>query len=103
MSDSGRGAINRWRRTSQTRFCDRRRDRSPCTRSHFRSMAIADSARISFLTILPVGPAKPQSADVAASFGWFPLVGFGIGSTLCAVDLLLAPWFGNALRRSCLY
>ena len=54
---------------------------------------------IAFLTILPVGPANTAaSADVAASFGWFPLVGFGIGSMLCAVDWLLAPLFGHALR-----
>jgi adenosylcobinamide-GDP ribazoletransferase len=54
---------------------------------------------IAFLTILPVGPANTAaSADVAASFGWFPLVGFGIGSILCAVDWLLAPLFGHALR-----
>ncbi len=54
---------------------------------------------ISFLTIFPIGPANAAaSADVAASFGWFPLVGFGIGSMLCALDLLLTPWMGDALR-----
>jgi adenosylcobinamide-GDP ribazoletransferase len=53
---------------------------------------------ISFLTILPIGPANAASADVAASFGWFPLVGFGIGLMLCAMDWLLAPLFGYALR-----
>jgi adenosylcobinamide-GDP ribazoletransferase len=54
---------------------------------------------IAFLTILPVGPAHTAaSADVAASFGWFPLVGFGIGLMLCAADWLLAPLFGHALR-----
>ena len=52
-----------------------------------------------FLTILPVGSAiDAASADVAASFGWFPLVGFGIGLTLCAADWALAPFFGHALR-----
>ncbi len=52
-----------------------------------------------FLTILPVGTAgAAQSTDVAASFGWFPLVGFGVGLTLCAIDWLLAPFFGHALR-----
>ncbi len=54
---------------------------------------------ISFLTILPVGPADAAaSADVAASFGWFPLVGFAIGLTLCAVDWLLTPLIGHGLR-----
>jgi adenosylcobinamide-GDP ribazoletransferase len=54
---------------------------------------------VSFLTILPIGPANAAaSADVAASFAWFPLVGFGIGLMLCAMDWLLAPLFGYALR-----
>jgi adenosylcobinamide-GDP ribazoletransferase len=53
----------------------------------------------SFLTILPVGPTNTAStADVAASFGWFPLVGFGLGLVLCAIDWMLAPIFGNAMR-----
>ena len=52
-----------------------------------------------FLTILPVGPPNAASpADVAASFGWFPLVGFGIGLSLCAVDWMLSPVLGNAMR-----
>jgi len=54
---------------------------------------------ISFLTILPVGPAKASAAaDVAASFGWFPLVGFGLGLTLCAMDRVLAPLLSRSLR-----
>src|SRR5690242_16199259 len=53
----------------------------------------------SFLTILPVGPSSAATnADVAASFGWFPLVGFGLGLMLCATDWMLAPIFGNAMR-----
>jgi adenosylcobinamide-GDP ribazoletransferase len=53
----------------------------------------------SFLTILPVGPTHTASTtDVAASFGWFPLVGFGLGLVLCAIDWMLAPIFGNAMR-----
>jgi len=56
---------------------------------------------ISFLTILPAGPANAAApADVAASFGWFPLVGFAIGLTLCAVDWLLAPLLGHPLRAA---
>lgn len=52
-----------------------------------------------FLTILPVGPdGTAEATAVASSFGWFPLVGFGIGVTLCAADWLLAPFFGHALR-----
>ena len=37
-----------------------------------------------FLTILPVLPragAAPET--LAASFGWFPLVGFALGALLC--------------------
>ncbi len=53
----------------------------------------------SFLTIFPVGPATAASpADVAASFGWFPLVGFVLGAALCAVDRFLAPVFDAAMR-----
>jgi adenosylcobinamide-GDP ribazoletransferase len=53
----------------------------------------------SFLTILPVGPSITASTgEVAASFGWFPLVGFGLGLMLCIVDWMLAPIFGNAMR-----
>jgi adenosylcobinamide-GDP ribazoletransferase len=53
----------------------------------------------SFLTILPVGSAIAASpAEVAASFGWFPLGGFGLGLVLCAIDWALAAIFGNAMR-----
>jgi adenosylcobinamide-GDP ribazoletransferase len=46
----------------------------------------------SFLTILPLARAAPaDSAEVAGSFGWFPLVGFAIGGVLCAADR----WFGH--------
>ncbi len=34
---------------------------------------------------------------VAASFGWFPFVGFALGATLAAENLLLTPLFGDAL------
>ncbi len=53
----------------------------------------------SFLTIAPVisdGP-MPDSA-VAASFGWFPLVGFILGLALAFEDLILGYLFGYALR-----
>lgn len=51
-----------------------------------------------FLTVLPVlarGEVSPET--VAASFGWFPLVGFALGGLLAAENLLLAPLFGNVL------
>jgi adenosylcobinamide-GDP ribazoletransferase len=52
-----------------------------------------------FLTILPIAPARTEStADVAASFGWFPLVGFILGLALCALDWILKPLFGDAMR-----
>ncbi len=52
-----------------------------------------------FLTILPVAPsAQADSADVAASFGWFPFVGFLIGAALCVIDRALAPVLNPPLR-----
>lgn len=51
-----------------------------------------------FLTILPVGPAATaETDDLAASFGWFPLVGFAIGLVLCAGDRIFADVFGPTL------
>jgi adenosylcobinamide-GDP ribazoletransferase len=54
---------------------------------------------LSFLTILPVIDERPSSDEaVAASFAWFPLIGFAIGASLCAEDTLLAFLFGQTLR-----
>jgi adenosylcobinamide-GDP ribazoletransferase len=40
-----------------------------------------------FLTIIPLLDRRPRSAEVvAASFRWFPLVGFVLGAVLCAED-----------------
>lgn len=51
-----------------------------------------------FLTILPVlPPAEVAPATLAVSFGWFPLVGFALGATLAAENLLLTALFGSAL------
>jgi adenosylcobinamide-GDP ribazoletransferase len=51
-----------------------------------------------FLTILPVLPrAGAAPATLAASFGWFPLVGFALGALLAAGNLLLPLLFGDAL------
>jgi adenosylcobinamide-GDP ribazoletransferase len=51
-----------------------------------------------FLTVLPVLPrAEAAPETVAASFGWFPLVGFALGALLMAENLLLTPLFGDAL------
>jgi adenosylcobinamide-GDP ribazoletransferase len=55
---------------------------------------------ISFLTIIPVvngGRASDEKA-VAASFGWFPLVGFGIGAALCAEDHAVGYVLSPAIR-----
>lgn len=51
----------------------------------------------SFLTILPVAVERADERGVAASLGWFPLVGFVIGVALAIVDRLLEPVFGPAL------
>jgi adenosylcobinamide-GDP ribazoletransferase len=74
-------------------------DPHPYRKYNFAQWLLEVRRAISFLTIFPVGPADAAlSIDLAASFGWFPLVGFGIGLTLCAVDWLLAPLLGHALR-----
>ena len=50
------------------------------TRGLIRSLtaSIRFGSPASFLTILPLGPAKTLASpdDQAASFGWFPLIGF---------------------------
>ncbi len=55
---------------------------------------------ISFLTIIPVinGARASDKNVVAASFGWFPLVGFGIGAALCVEDFALGYVFSPAIR-----
>ncbi|HKN15252.1 MAG TPA: adenosylcobinamide-GDP ribazoletransferase [Candidatus Binatus sp.] len=54
---------------------------------------------ISFLTILPVIDQHPASDDtVAASFAWFPIVGFLIGLALAGEDWLLAHFFAQVIR-----
>jgi adenosylcobinamide-GDP ribazoletransferase len=51
-----------------------------------------------FLTILPLLPSVGVAPEtLAASFGWFPLVGFALGAALVAENLLLTPLFGNTL------
>ena len=54
---------------------------------------------ISFLTILPVIDQRPASEEtVAASFAWFPLVGFLIGLALAGEDWLFAHVFAQVIR-----
>lgn len=55
---------------------------------------------ISFLTIIPVinGARTSDEKAVAESFGWFPLVGFGIGAALCVEDFALGYVFSAAIR-----
>ena len=51
-----------------------------------------------FLTVLPVLPRSGITPEaLAASFGWFPLVGFALGAVLAAENFLLSPLFGAAL------
>jgi adenosylcobinamide-GDP ribazoletransferase len=53
----------------------------------------------SFLTILPLIDQRPASEEaVAASFAWFPLIGFAIGVALAAEDWLLAHVFAQVIR-----
>ena len=54
---------------------------------------------ISFLTILPVIDQRPASEEtVAASFAWFPIVGFLLGLALVGEDWLLAHIFAQVIR-----
>jgi adenosylcobinamide-GDP ribazoletransferase len=54
---------------------------------------------ISFLTILPVIDQRPASEEtVAASFAWFPIVGFLLGVALVGEDRLLAHFFPQVIR-----
>jgi adenosylcobinamide-GDP ribazoletransferase len=53
----------------------------------------------SFLTILPVIDARAASEDaVAASFQWFPIVGFLLGAALVGEDWLLSHIFAQVIR-----
>ncbi len=54
---------------------------------------------VSFLTILPVIDRRRASDHaVAASFAWFPIVGFVLGAMLAAEDWLLAHVFAQVIR-----
>ncbi len=57
------------------------------------------SLAIGFLTILPVIDNRRASEDaVAASFEWFPLVGFVLGLALSGEDVILSYAFGQVTR-----
>jgi len=57
------------------------------------------SLAIAFLTILPVIDNRRASEDaVAASFDWFPMVGFMLGLALCGEDLILSYVFSQVMR-----
>lgn len=57
------------------------------------------SLAIGFLTILPVIDNRRASEDtVAASFEWFPFVGFILGLALCGEDVILSYAFGQVMR-----
>ena len=57
------------------------------------------SLAFSFLTILPVIDRRPASDEtVAASFAWFPIVGFILGVALIGEDRLLAYVFPQVIR-----
>jgi adenosylcobinamide-GDP ribazoletransferase len=61
-------------------------------------LAVEIRLALGFLTILPVLPSRPAAQQsVAASLGWFPLVGFAIGAALGVEDYLLGLLFGHAL------
>jgi adenosylcobinamide-GDP ribazoletransferase len=51
-----------------------------------------------FLTIIPVVRDCDNASEVAASFGWFPLIGFILGAILAGADCLLAFFISTAVR-----
>jgi adenosylcobinamide-GDP ribazoletransferase len=54
---------------------------------------------VSFLTIIPVVDQRRASEDaVAASFAWFPFVGFALGAALAVEDWILAHVFAQVIR-----
>jgi adenosylcobinamide-GDP ribazoletransferase len=66
-----------------------------------RAPGFVDEFRLAlgFLTILPVLDEKPAAEEtVAASFAWFPLVGFVLGAALCIEDRFLAIRLGLTIR-----
>ena len=84
------GDVRRRRRLRQSPMSD---DATP--RGFFTEMRLA----LSFLTILPVIDQQRASEDtVAASFAWFPIVGFALGAALIAEDWLLAHVFAQVIR-----
>jgi adenosylcobinamide-GDP ribazoletransferase len=52
---------------------------------------------ISFLTLLPVQSSSAPAPLVAASFGWFPLVGFALGAVLAVWARVLGALFPPTL------
>ncbi len=63
--------------------------------------SIAAEVRLaaSFLTIVPfAGSDKASDETVAASFAWFPLIGFILGAALCVEDAILSRFFPQVLR-----
>jgi adenosylcobinamide-GDP ribazoletransferase len=55
---------------------------------------------VSFLTILPLGEIATENEVVAASFRWFPLVGFILGAMLASEDALLLMVFPSTLSAA---
>jgi adenosylcobinamide-GDP ribazoletransferase len=54
----------------------------------------------SFLTVIPLGVDSATAAELAASLGWFPLIGFILGASLAGADYLLAFFVARAVRST---
>jgi adenosylcobinamide-GDP ribazoletransferase len=70
-----------------------RLDAAQADRSRFASALTQIRLAATFLTILPLGATQAAASDVAASFSWFPLIGFAVGAGLALEDWLLAYFF----------
>jgi adenosylcobinamide-GDP ribazoletransferase len=69
--------------------------------SPLRSVLARIQLAASFLTILPIlGPEPESAAEVAESFGWFPLIGFLLGVALCIEDQVLSAFTGGFVRAA---
>jgi adenosylcobinamide-GDP ribazoletransferase len=53
-----------------------------------------------FLTIIPFAADSVTDAELAASLGWFPLIGFILGAILASADYLLAFFAARAVRST---
>jgi adenosylcobinamide-GDP ribazoletransferase len=80
----------------------KRRSRAAELRAVLMTRAVEIRLALGFLTIIPVGDDSATAIEVTASLGWFPLVGFILGTMLAGADYLLAFFLVGAVRATLL-